>query len=187
MMVNALTTIDTGDNSIKTNVTITNVTTGESIGTKGIWDTGATGSVITRSVAQSLHLKPISYTKVRGVHGENTVPVYNVKIILNNENISINARVTECVELSDKHDIGMLVGMNIIKMGDFSVSTYNGKTVMTFRVPSLETIDYVKEIAEYNKYFKIHQLNLAKHLPDKCPCESGKLYKNCHGMSPYNR
>ena len=47
-------------------------------------------------------------------------------------------------------------------------------------------IDYVQEIAEHNKYKKIHEFNLAKRLPDKCGCGSGKLYKNCHGADIYN-
>ena len=39
--------------------------------------------------------------------------------------------------------IGVLIGMDIITSGDFSVSNYNGKTVFTFRTPSQERIDYV--------------------------------------------
>ena len=42
----------------------------------GIWDTGATNSVITKEVAKELNLKPIGMTKVRGVHGIKDVNIY---------------------------------------------------------------------------------------------------------------
>ena len=37
--------------------------------TFAIWDTGATGSAITKSLAQKLGLVAISQTRVKGVHG----------------------------------------------------------------------------------------------------------------------
>lgn len=37
-----------------------------------------------------------------------------------------------------KQGLEMLIGMDIITLGDFSVSNYNDKTVFTFRVPSKE-------------------------------------------------
>jgi hypothetical protein len=185
MSVNAITKTTPKSNVIKTEVTISNTKTKANISTKGIWDTGATHSVITKSTAQALGLIPISMTNVVGVHGSKMVPVYRVAITLNNENISIETQVTECEELSGTHDTGMLVGMNIIGMGDFSISNFNGETTMTFRVPSLEKIDYVSEIAEFNRLFKIYNIQ-RRHMKDpKCPCRSGKTWRNCHGKSKY--
>ena len=132
-------------------------------------------------------LKPVSYTKVRGVGGEMDSPVYRVRITLNNQDISLIALVSECEELSVDSKTGMLIGMNVICMGDFSISNYSGKTVMTFRVPSLQKIDYVDEINQNNTLLKKRAVNLAHKLPDKCPCGSGKLFKNCHGISVYNK
>lgn len=116
------------------------------------------------------------------MHGEKTVPVYFVSIMLNNENITLKTLVYECEELSDNNDTGMLIGMNIIDMGDFCIN----KTVLTFRTPSLAKIDYVGEIVEYNKYLKVYQ-SQHQHGNNKCPCGSNKLYKNCHGRSIYNK
>ncbi len=135
MPVNALTTSTPKSNVIKTDVKISNPKTKKHIITKGIWDTGATNSVVTKSTAQALGLIPISMTHVRGVHGLKMVPVYIVSVTLHNENISLVTEVTECDELSDTRDTGMLIGMNIIGMGDFSISNFNGETTMTFRVP----------------------------------------------------
>jgi hypothetical protein len=36
-------------------------------------------------------------------------------------------------------------------MPDFAVTNYNGQTWWTFRIPSNEPIDFVKEIAEHNE------------------------------------
>jgi hypothetical protein len=188
MPVYALTHSDVKSNVIKTPAKITNPNTGKSVETKGIWDTGATGSVITKSIVQALGLIPIGMVKVIGVHGAKTVPLYRVNITLNNEHISLEAEVTESEELSGDHDTGMLIGMNIIGMGDFAISNYNGETTMTFRVPSLEKIDYVAEIKEYNKIQAIHKNHLKHGFKNpKCPCNSGKTWQNCHGKSKYSK
>ncbi|MDR1024002.1 MAG: aspartyl protease family protein [Prevotellaceae bacterium] len=132
--------------SIVTPVEIENMLTGQALQTAGIWDTGATGSVITKSTAAALALLPINRARVRGVHGAKEVNVYFVKITLNNRNITLTAQVTECDELSADNSVGMLIGMNIITMGDFAVTSYLGQTTMSFRVPSLQKIDFVAEM-----------------------------------------
>lgn len=188
MDINALTHAGTSiENIIKTSIKVSNPVSNQELNSLAIWDTGATNSVITKSAASALGLKPISMTVVNGVHGSKPVNVYYVQITLNNENISIRTQVTECEELSATKDTAMLIGMNVINMGDFCISNYNGKTVMTFRVPSLTSIDYVNEIAEHNRCLKIHNINISKHLTDKCGCGSGKLYKNCHGDTIYSK
>lgn len=161
-------------------VELKNPFTGTAISTQGIWDTGATGSVITRSSAERLGLKPISRAIVKGVHGEKEVNVYYVKITLNNDRISLYTNVTECEELSPDKSNGLLVGMDIITLGDFCITNAYGKTTMSFIVPPQREIDFVKEINEQNKYEKMHETRI-KHGDDKCPCGSGKLWKNCHG------
>jgi len=171
-------------NCIITQTDVENIFTNEIVNTLGIWDTGATNSVITKSVAAKLGLKPIEKANARGVHGVKEVNVYYVNITLNNKSITLNAKVTECEELSVDNGIGMLIGMNIITMGDFSITNFKGETRMTFRVPSIECIDYVESIEEYNKYLKMHEVWIKKGM-DKCPCGSGKKYKNCHGKISY--
>ena len=112
--------------------------------TCGIWDSGATNSVITKSTAQLLGLPSIGQTRVRGVHGVRVVNVYYVQIRLKGTDIVFATNVTECDELSNDKSIGMLLGMNIITKGDFSITNYRGKTTMSFRVPSQHRIDYLK-------------------------------------------
>ena len=41
--------------------------------------------------------------------------------------------------------IGLLIGMDIISTGDFAVSNFKGKTTFTFRIPSIEEIDFIEK------------------------------------------
>ena len=36
----------------------------------------------------------------------------------------------------------LLIGMDIIEKGDFAVTNHNGETVLTYRFPSSELIDF---------------------------------------------
>lgn len=180
-MVNALTNrYGRIANVLLSEVEIENPINGEKIKTNAIWDTGATNCCITQNVATAIKCPEITKAIVNGVHGEQEVPVYFVKITLNNKSISLNVKVTQCSELSKDGGIGMLIGMDIITLGDFSVSNHNGETFMTFRKPSIETTDYVEEINLANKYQKIYLVKKRKGI-EKCPCGSNKLFKNCHG------
>lgn len=40
--------------------------------------------------------------------------------------------------------VDILIDMDIIPKGAFAITNYNGKTVFTFRYPSLECINFVK-------------------------------------------
>ena len=49
-------------------------------------------------------------------------------------------------EKGEKVDsFGFLIGMDIISMGDSAITNYEGRTIMTFRIPSLLKIDFVEE------------------------------------------
>ncbi|MCX6258705.1 MAG: retropepsin-like aspartic protease [Bacteroidia bacterium] len=130
-------------------VEIENLFTGAKCKSNALWDTGATGSAITKLLAESLNLPPIGKMDVKGVHGIQTRNVYAVKVILNNNNISFNLRVTECDDLTDDHSTEMLLGMDIISQGDFAISNFEGKTTMTFRQPSIQKIDFVVPADNY--------------------------------------
>lgn len=107
--------------------------------TFAIWDTGANGSCITPFVVQALGLKSFQKAYVHTAAGEAIQDVYEVCIHLPN-GVSVNVQVTEIPSLSN--DFEALIGMNIIGLGDFAVSNFEGLTQMTFRVPSVEHADY---------------------------------------------
>lgn len=186
-MVSALTYKFTGiKNDIITDVKAKNgVDMNKSIQTKGLWDTGAQNSAITKKAAQALGLTAMKKTRIRGVHGVKEVNVYFIHIVLNNENITVPCLVTECDELSNDGTVDLLLGMNVICNGDFVISNHAGNTTMTFRVPSLQNVDFVEEIKEYNRIAMIHEIESKKGI-ERCPCKSGKSFDNCHGKSIYH-
>ncbi len=99
---------------------------------KAIWDTGATNSVITDNVAKQVSLVPTGKAEAHGVHGKSTVNTFIVDILLPNRVCIPNVRVSEG-KLLDKIDI--LIGMDIIQLGDFAISNTNGKTIFSYCLP----------------------------------------------------
>ncbi len=141
-----------------------------------IWDTGATNSVITQRVIQECNLKPISVTKVNTANGEHLSNVYLTGIWLPNKVRIAQVRVTEG-KIADPVDV--LIGMDIICLGDFAVSNKDGKTNFSFRIPSIECLDFVKkQPATIQTPTQVLQ-KVGRN--DPCPCGSGKKYKRCHG------
>ena len=141
----------------------------------GIWDTGATSTVITQCVVDDLGLKPISMTSVSTASGKTQAEVYVITLRLPNSVVIKDLPVT-------KGDLGesphhMLIGMDVIGQGDFAVTNCQGKTMFSFRMPSQEQLDFCKPA---------HKTLPARAVPtvgrnDKCPCGSGRKYKQCHG------
>jgi len=116
----------------------------------GIWDTGATGSAITELFAKKLKLPAIGKKKVSGLGGTIDKNRYLVDLILPNNVRIPDLSVTEIDNPVDDNGnktepFGMLIGMDIISRGDFSVTNCEGKTVMSFRIPSMVRTDYVDE------------------------------------------
>jgi hypothetical protein len=146
--------------------------------TSALWDTGATGSVVTAAMAKRLGLKPVSLVQVRHAGGVTLQNVYLVDIYLPN-NLRIRAvKVTECPDTVG--DFSVIVGMDIISLGDFAFTNVGGKSVFSFRIPSTEEIDYVdnaRGIVVSTPYMapKTQERN------ERCSCGSGKKYKNCCG------
>ena len=109
-----------------------------------IWDTGATNSVITSKAAQELGLRPTGMTEVHTANGVAKQNTYFVNIILPMGVGIRGVKVTEVEQLLGG-EANVLIGMDIIGTGDFSVTNANGVTVMSFRYPSCYELDYVAE------------------------------------------
>lgn len=141
---------------------------------KAIWDTGATGSVITQAVVDKCTLKPVGMKKVRGVHSEEISPVFLVNIELPNVGFrNITATLGKLPKGTD-----VLIGMDIINQGDFAITNHGGNTVFTFRCPSSGKIDFVEEQKAGRAPVKLPPV-IGRN--SRCPCGSGRKYKNCCG------
>ncbi|MBT9536716.1 MAG: retroviral-like aspartic protease family protein [Nitrospirae bacterium] len=141
----------------------------------GIWDTGATNTVITRKVADDLNLKPVGMTLVKHAKGEEMSEVYRVNIVLPNKVGFPMVRVTE----GTLSGVDVLIGMDIINRGDFAITHRDSKTTFTFRVPSTGHIDFVEE------HKRGQQASAGPKIGrnEPCPCKSGKKYKKCCGQN----
>jgi len=120
-----------------------------SFSTIAIWDTGATGTAITKVVAQKLGLKPIGKVIAHGANGPYPANVYFVSIALPNKIVIPQLRVTELEALTG--DFEVLIGMDIISSGDLSISNFGGQTIMSFRMPSIGHIDLSKNYVTVDK------------------------------------
>ena len=120
-----------------------------------IWDTGATHSAITKKVVDDLRLQPTGMRETRHAGGKSSNNTYLVNIALPNRVIVPSVRVTEVQlipddNVSDDRQPQLLIGMDIIGLGDFAVTNANGKTTFSFRIPSVEEIDFVPSAQENN-------------------------------------
>ena len=109
---------------------------------KAIWDTGATGTVITQKVVDDCDLKPIGVTEVYTAKGKSKTNLYLVNVWLPNKVIIYNVKAALGQVIGN---VEVLIGMDIISRGDFAVTNKGGKTVFSFRFPSVERIDFVKK------------------------------------------
>lgn len=147
--------------------------------TNALWDTGATKSVLTSATISALSLVPVGTTIVKHAGGSGQSNTYLVNIFLPNKVGMAGVLVSECSDIAG--DFGAIIGMDIINRGDFSITNCNGETCMSFRTPSIKTIDYVVE-ADRPKY-----AGVSRNAP--CPCGAKKQngdpikFKFCHGKN----
>lgn len=84
-------------------------------------------------------------------------------------------------EFEEIAQFGMIIGMDVIALGDFSITNHGNETWASFRVPSVDHIDYVAD-ANRATFAGVGR-------NDPCPCGkkdiSGRSvkFKKCHGRS----
>ena len=121
---------------IKTSVSIyssRNSTEGKFIKTDAIWDTGATHSVFSSRIAQKLDLASVDKWTAGGINQVIKTDVVVATIILPNGLKLTEKRFAIC----DIPGADVLIGMDIISMGDFVITNARGKTFFSFVIPTL--------------------------------------------------
>lgn len=144
-----------------------------------LWDTGATQSVITAATARDLDLPVVGQVTINHAGGSGLSPLYLVNFLLPNKVGFSGITVSECANIAG--DFRAIIGMDIISRGDLAITNCHGKTVMSFRTPAIEMIDYVQDANRLNF------IGVPRNAP--CPCgkkdDRGKplKFKHCHGKT----
>lgn len=146
---------------------------------QALWDTGATGSVISPKVVDSLGLHATGAVKVWTGGGEKITNTYLVNLYLPNK---LGVAGVSVSRLDDLVGFDAIVGMDIITQGDFAVTNAGGRTCVSFRYPSVHTVDFVGEAEKMKSHTPRHN----------APCPCGKTgpdgkprqYKRCCGRKP---
>ena len=114
---------------------------------KALWDTGATHTAVSDRLANELNLPFEDFVDVSTATGIMRVPVYPVRISLPNNLIF---EEIEAVQFSytDEDDCDLILGMDIMTQGDVALTNSEGRTVFSFRVPSLHCVDFEVEHAQ---------------------------------------
>lgn len=106
---------------------------GKGVICRAIWDTGATGSMITADVAEKLNLRPLGETRIMGVHGSQKAKVYKVDLIFPHAGVILpGVRVSEA---DSGGGFDLLVGMDIIGRGMFGIYGDGESLSVVFGLP----------------------------------------------------
>ena len=131
-------------NAIKSSVLVAEAFDPESMGERpnaaefeATWDTGATNCVISERVVEACGLKAVGMTTVGTPTGTSEAEVYLVNLQLPNDVGIAEVRVTK----GQMPNVDVLIGMDIITLGDFVISNFQGQTTFSFRIPSCQKID----------------------------------------------
>jgi hypothetical protein len=105
-----------------------------------LWDTGAMCSCISKRCAKLLGLEVINITHMATASHIVEAPVYMVHLYLPNFPVFTYLEMLEFQDTSDNCDI--IIGMDIITQGDLAISNFGGNTFFSFRIPSIQIIDF---------------------------------------------
>ena len=106
-------------------------------------------SVISTEVVQEMDLIPVDAVKVRSLTGERESPVYLVNVTLHGASGLPDIKIEGVrVAAGDLEVASVLIGMDIIGLGDFAISHENDEVLMSYRYPPLRTIDFARDAAQ---------------------------------------
>ncbi|MDR1902490.1 MAG: aspartyl protease family protein [Treponema sp.] len=107
-----------------------------------MWDTGAKLTCISYKLAAALKLIKVNSLELTSIHNRAFADVFLIDIMLP-DNTAIGNIMAAAVDTGDEFDI--IIGMNIISLGDFAITNDDGKTVFSFRLPASNLpIDFSK-------------------------------------------
>lgn len=100
---------------------------------EAMWDTGSQLCLISQSVINKCGLKPIGHSLNRTASDVEKTPVYNIAVFLPSGVCILSANATRLTRGPD-----VIIGMNIIRLGDLIITNRNGVTKFSFQFPGGE-------------------------------------------------
>jgi len=123
------------------------------IKTFALWDTGATISSIAPGVVKKLCLEPIDSVIIEGVNSLERCDLILVHVGLPNGLIVPSIKPSVCN--FGPPELEFIIGMDIIKFGDFMIANSRGKTLFSFAAPPLPIrINLVDQADQINQNMK---------------------------------
>ncbi len=110
---------------------------------KALWDTGATQSCISDRLATELALEVDGFVDVATATGIVQLFIYTVHLVLPSGLVFHSVQAMGFTYGDDDCDI--IIGMDIMTQGDLALTNLEGRTVFSFRIPSLHTVDFEAE------------------------------------------
>jgi hypothetical protein len=107
---------------------------------KALWDTGATHTCISDRLATRLKLEVVDIVNIATANGIISVPTFFAHLKFPNNLQFSDWELSQFQFTND--DCDLIIGMDIITQGDFSITNVEGKTMFSFRVPTQQSIDY---------------------------------------------
>ena len=107
-----------------------------------LWDTGAEASNVTQRVIDKCGLKYHGTDKASTTKGTDDVDVYRMSMRLWD---GFWVPYIEGRKADELHDFDVLIGIDVISLGDFAVTHKVGETMLSFRVPSIDHIDFAQD------------------------------------------
>ena len=145
-----------------------------------IINTAVVQSRIAKHIVARLGLEPLDQVPGIGKTGLEEDPRFQVDLYLPNQIRFTPMIMGSYDSLTQPFDC--IIGMDILRFGDLSLSHVDGRTMFSFRVPSIAGVDYVKEHESQMRREPSHKVSTVMTSREQpCPCGSGKKYKNCCG------
>ena len=113
-----------------------------SVSTNALWDTGAVMSAITPDIRDKLKAVTVYRKTIAAIHTTQDVDIVSITLELPNRVVKQTIEIAVCKLTSNAE---MIIGMDIISLGDFALSNGNDQTLFSFAVPPFkDKIDFSK-------------------------------------------
>ena len=95
-----------------------------------MWDTDSQYAFLSSQIIEALQLKPNGVAGVSGIGGNSNANVYVVHVVLPSGDAVVNVEALG----GDYSDYDVIIGMDIIMLGEFHFDRVNNRSVFSFNI-----------------------------------------------------